>query len=64
MNGPSPPQPPASFPAFDVSKSEQSDALTIVGLTVAYRTRGREREVLQDVSFRIKRGESYGLVGE
>ncbi|CAD6539144.1 ABC transporter ATP-binding protein [Paraburkholderia sabiae] len=64
MNGPSPPPPPASFPAFDVSKSEQSDALTIVGLTVAYRTRGREREVLQDVSFRIKRGESYGLVGE
>ncbi|HWT39356.1 MAG TPA: ABC transporter ATP-binding protein, partial [Paraburkholderia sp.] len=64
MNGPSPPPPPASFPAFDVSKSEQSDALTIVGLTVAYRTRGREREVLQDVSFRIRRGESYGLVGE
>ncbi|SEJ27202.1 ABC transporter ATP-binding protein [Paraburkholderia diazotrophica] len=63
MNGP-PPSPPASFPAFDVSKSEQSDALTIVGLTVTYRTRGREREVLQDVSFRIKRGESYGLVGE
>jgi peptide/nickel transport system ATP-binding protein len=64
MNGRSPPVPPASFPAFDVSKSEQSDALTIVGLTVAYRTRGREREVLQDVSFRIRRGESYGLVGE
>ncbi|OYD77600.1 UNVERIFIED_ORG: peptide/nickel transport system ATP-binding protein [Burkholderia sp. CF145] len=64
MNGPSPPPPPASFPAFDVSKSEQTDALTIVGLTVAYRTRGRERDVLQDVSFRIRRGESYGLVGE
>ncbi|SIT38836.1 ABC transporter ATP-binding protein [Paraburkholderia piptadeniae] len=63
MNGP-PPSPPASFPAFDVSKSEQSDALTIVGLTVTYRTLGREREVLQDVSFRIRRGESYGLVGE
>ncbi|MPW16259.1 dipeptide ABC transporter ATP-binding protein [Paraburkholderia sp. CNPSo 3157] len=63
MNGP-PPSPPASFPAFDVSKSEQSDALTIVGLTVTYRARGREREVLQDVSFRIRRGESYGLVGE
>ncbi|MEM5435037.1 ABC transporter ATP-binding protein [Paraburkholderia diazotrophica] len=63
MNGP-PPSPPASFPAFDVSKSEQSDALTVVGLTVTYRTRGREREVLQDVSFRIRRGESYGLVGE
>ncbi|MEX3977201.1 ABC transporter ATP-binding protein [Paraburkholderia caribensis] len=64
MNGPSSPAPPASFPAFDVSKSERADALTIVGLTVAYRTRGREREVLQDVSFRIRRGESYGLVGE
>jgi len=63
MNGFSPP-PPASFPAFEVSKSDQSDALTIVGLTVAYRSRGREREVLQDVTFRIKRGESYGLVGE
>ena len=60
MNGP----PPASFPAFDVSKSERSDALTVVGLTVTYRIRGRDREVLQDVSFRVRRGEAYGLVGE
>ncbi|WP_133647650.1 ABC transporter ATP-binding protein [Paraburkholderia flava] len=60
MNGP----PPASFPAFDVSKSDRTDALTIVGLTVTYRIRGRDREVLQDVSFRIRRGEAYGLVGE
>ncbi|WMY08936.1 ABC transporter ATP-binding protein [Paraburkholderia phenoliruptrix] len=60
MNGP----PPSSFPAFDVSKSDRTDALTVVGLTVAYRMRGRDREVLQDVSFRVRRGEAYGLVGE
>ncbi|MFT4064927.1 ABC transporter ATP-binding protein [Paraburkholderia sp.] len=60
MNGP----PPSSFAAFDVSKSDRTDALTIVGLTVTYRIRGRDREVLQDVSFRVRRGEAYGLVGE
>ncbi|WP_025601242.1 ABC transporter ATP-binding protein [Burkholderia sp. WSM2230] len=60
MNGP----PPSSFPAFDVSKSDRTDALTVVGLTVTYRMRGRDREVLQDVSFRVRRGEAYGLVGE
>ncbi|WP_345811497.1 ABC transporter ATP-binding protein [Paraburkholderia sp. PREW-6R] len=56
--------PPSSFPAFDVSKSDRTDALTVVGLTVTYRMRGRDREVLQDVSFRVRRGEAYGLVGE
>ncbi|MGV2291969.1 ABC transporter ATP-binding protein [Trinickia sp. YCB016] len=60
MNGP----PPAKFPAFEVSKSDKADALTVVGLTVTYRMRGRDREVLQDVSFRVRRGEAYGLVGE
>jgi peptide/nickel transport system ATP-binding protein len=60
MNGP----PPASFPAFDVSKSERTDALTVVGLTVTYRIRGRDREVLHDISLRVRRGEAYGLVGE
>ncbi|MBN3847030.1 ABC transporter ATP-binding protein [Paraburkholderia sp. Ac-20342] len=54
----------AAFAAFDVSKSERTDALTLVGLTVAYRVRGRDREVLQDVSLRVRRGEAYGLVGE
>ena len=54
----------AAFPAFDVSKRDRSDALTVVGLTVAYRVRGRDREVLQDISFRVRRGEAYGLVGE
>ncbi|MFC0400957.1 ABC transporter ATP-binding protein [Paraburkholderia rhizosphaerae] len=56
--------PAAAFPAFDVSRRDRADALTIVGLTVAYRVRGRDREVLQDVSFRVRRGEAYGLVGE
>ncbi|BCQ22485.1 dipeptide ABC transporter ATP-binding protein [Caballeronia sp. NK8] len=60
MNGP----PPSAFPTFGAAKGDQADALTIVGLTVAYRARGREREVLQDVTLRVKRGEAYGLVGE
>ncbi|MGF6724062.1 peptide/nickel transport system ATP-binding protein [Paraburkholderia sp. GAS41] len=60
MNGP----PTASFPAFDVSKSDRTDALTVIGLTVTYRIRGRDREVLHDISFRVRRGEAYGLVGE
>jgi peptide/nickel transport system ATP-binding protein len=56
--------PSSQFAAFDVSKSDRTDALTVVGLTVTYRIRGRDREVLQDVSFRVRRGEAYGLVGE
>ena len=60
MNGP----PPTSFPAFGASKSDRTDALTLIGLTVTYRIRGRDREVLHDVSFRVRRGEAYGLVGE
>ncbi|MCC8394173.1 ABC transporter ATP-binding protein [Paraburkholderia sp. MMS20-SJTR3] len=63
MNG-APPSQSSPFAAFDVSKSERTDALTIVGLTVTYRIRGRDREVLQDVSLRVRRGEAYGLVGE
>jgi peptide/nickel transport system ATP-binding protein len=63
MNG-APPSPFAPFPAFDVSKRDRTDALTVIGLTVTYRIRGRDREVLQDVSFRVRRGEAYGLVGE
>jgi peptide/nickel transport system ATP-binding protein len=63
MSNPSPSS-SAAFAAFDVSKNDRTDALTVVGLTVTYRIRGRDREVLQDVSFRIRRGEAYGLVGE
>jgi peptide/nickel transport system ATP-binding protein len=60
MNGP----PPSAFPVFDGAKHAGTDALTVVGLTVSYRSRGRDRDVLQDVSLRVKRGEAYGLVGE
>ena len=44
--------------------SAPADTLTVDGLDVAYRVRGRDRQVLRAVSFRIGRGESYGLVGE
>ena len=55
----------SAFPAFDVGhRGNEPDALTLLGLTVVYRVRGQDREVLQDVSLRIRRGESYGLVGE
>ena len=40
------------------------DALAVRDLDLAYRVRGRDRQVLRSVSFRIGRGESYGLVGE
>ena len=43
---------------------DDDDALTITGLRVAYRVRGRERDVLDDLTLRIRRGEAYGLVGE
>jgi peptide/nickel transport system ATP-binding protein len=38
--------------------------LAVDGLDVAYRVRGRDRQVLRGVSFEVGRGESYGLVGE
>ena len=41
-----------------------SSALDVVDLDVAYRVRGRERQVLRGISFSIAKGESYGLVGE
>ncbi|RWC00125.1 MAG: ABC transporter ATP-binding protein [Mesorhizobium sp.] len=39
-------------------------ALCLDRLSVAYRTGGRDRAVLREVSFTIARGEAYGLVGE
>jgi peptide/nickel transport system ATP-binding protein len=43
---------------------EHGDALNVANVDVAYRVRGSDRLVLRDISFRIGRGESYGLVGE
>ncbi|MDA8051372.1 MAG: ABC transporter ATP-binding protein [Rhodospirillales bacterium] len=41
-----------------------SAALAIENLSVAYRARGEEREVLRGVSFAVPAGGAYGLVGE
>jgi peptide/nickel transport system ATP-binding protein len=41
-----------------------SDALRIEHLEVSFRVGQHERKVVSDVSFAIRRGESYGLVGE
>jgi peptide/nickel transport system ATP-binding protein len=41
-----------------------TDALRIEHLDVAYRVRGRDRQVLADLSLAIGTGETYGLVGE
>ena len=40
------------------------DALAVRDLDIAYRVRGQDREAVRGVSFRIGRGESFGLVGE
>ena len=39
-------------------------ALEVRELDVAYRVRGQDRQVLRELSLRVERGESYGLVGE
>ena len=41
-----------------------TDALRVEHLDVSYRVGRRERKVVSDVSLAIRRGESYGLVGE
>ncbi|MBA2512721.1 MAG: ABC transporter ATP-binding protein, partial [Solirubrobacterales bacterium] len=39
-------------------------ALALKDVEIAYRVRGKEREVVRGVSLTIPRGEAYGLVGE
>jgi len=41
-----------------------SASLSVEGLEVTYRARGRDQRVLRDVSFTIPAGGAYGLVGE
>src|SRR6266436_8848412 len=41
-----------------------AEALSIRDLDVAYRVRGRNRQVLRGLSLSIRSGEAYGLVGE
>jgi len=52
---------PAEGPA---TESGAADALTVENIDITYRVRGRDQTTVRDVSFRIGRGESYGLVGE
>jgi peptide/nickel transport system ATP-binding protein len=40
------------------------DALTVENVDITYKVHGRDLTTVRDVSFRIGRGESYGLVGE
>ena len=40
------------------------DALSVQNIDITYKVHGREQTTVRDVSFRIGRGESYGLVGE
>jgi peptide/nickel transport system ATP-binding protein len=47
-----------------VQVSEVAPALELRNLDVVYRVRGKDRQVLHDVSLTIERGRSYGLVGE
>jgi peptide/nickel transport system ATP-binding protein len=48
----------------DRARSTAADALTLENVDISYRVRGRDLVTVHDVSFRIGRGESYGLVGE
>jgi peptide/nickel transport system ATP-binding protein len=45
-------------------KPSMSSLLSVSHLDITYRVRERDRLALNDVSFEIGRGESYGLVGE
>ena len=51
-------------PAGPSAAVAQADALAVEHADVTYRVRGRDLRVVRDVSFRVGRGESYGLVGE
>ena len=47
-----------------MSVNGDTPALELRNLDVVYRVRGRDRQVLHDVSLTIPRGHTYGLVGE
>jgi peptide/nickel transport system ATP-binding protein len=51
-------------PAASPSSVPPADALAVDQVDIAYRVRGRDLRVVRDVSFRVGRGESFGLVGE
>ena len=54
----------SEVPGGGATDTVAPDALTVDGIDITYRVRGRNLTTVRDVSFRIGRGESYGLVGE
>lgn len=46
------------------SQINQDLALEVTNLDIAYRVRGQDRQVIRDLSFSIRKGETFGLVGE
>jgi peptide/nickel transport system ATP-binding protein len=49
---------------MDVTRKDEMPVLKLDQLSVAYKVRGGEIEAVQDVSFEVFRGETYGIVGE
>jgi peptide/nickel transport system ATP-binding protein len=54
----------AADPVRGGDRPSHADALDVENLEITYRVRGRGLRVVRDVSFRVGRGESFGLVGE
>ena len=52
------------MPELEHSGSASAPALELVDLDVAYRVKGRDKQVLRGVSLTIQPGRAYGLVGE
>ena len=48
----------------DVDLDRDRHALAVEDLQLAYKVRGIPREVLRGVTFHVRPGEAYGLVGE
>ena len=51
-------------PTEGIRKPDERPVLRVDDLSVAYKVRSGEVEAVQDVSFEIYRGESFGVVGE
>ncbi len=53
-----------SNPMEGIRRPDERPVLRVDDLSIAYKVRGGEVEAVQDVSFEIYRGESFGVVGE
>jgi peptide/nickel transport system ATP-binding protein len=57
-------QTPLSWEDENEAKQSSAPVLKVEDLAVAYKVRGGEIEAVRNVSFEIRRGQSYGIVGE